>query len=373
MASISPYRAALPLLTKIKSPNSFFRDVKEDFRQFWQKGFYEQDKQPAFYIHRMQTKYRSYTGFNAYIHLDDYREERIRRHEHTIRAKEEQALELYHDRRALIKPVLLTYPNVLEIDALTNRITFSLKPTLEFDYEDEHHTYWRIDQPEYLERYAQLFAEKVPLTFIADGHHRCETSLLYCDLQKNANPGHTGQEAYNFLSAELFPASEIEIHNYNRLLESLNGLTAQQFLERLSEAYEIEPTGKSYKPATPHHLGMYLFGQWYRLSVRPEYLEQLPSLRERLDVAIFNQVVLKGILGVDDVRNYPKIKYQEGPKGTTALIESVDDGDATVAFNLYPVALEDMIAIAIEDGVLPPKSTWFFPRLRSGFTVQLFD
>jgi uncharacterized protein (DUF1015 family) len=373
MALLSPYRAALPLLSKIKSPNSFFRDVKVDFRSFLQKGFYEQDEQPAFYIHRVQTKYRSYTGFNAYIHLDDYREGRIRKHEHTIRAKEDQVMELYEERKALIKPVMLTYPNVLEIDALTNRITFSLKPALEFDFDDERHTIWRIDQPEYLETYARLFAEKVPLTYIADGHHRSETSLQYCAFKQQHNPGHTGQEAYNFLLAELYPASEIEIHNYNRLLETLNGLSGQQFLERLSEVYDIEATSKSYKPATPHNMGMYLFGQWYRLTVKPAYLQERPAVRDRLDVAIFNQVVLRGILGVEDVRTYPKIKYQEGPKGTVALIEMVDEGDATVAFNLYPVALEDMIAIAREDGVLPPKSTWFFPRLRSGFTVQLFE
>lgn len=280
MAQLSPYRATLPLLSKIKSPSSFFRDVKSDFRAFFQKGFYEQDTEPAYYVHRVQTKFRSYTGFNAFIHLEDYRSGRILKHEHTIRTKEEQVFGLYEARQALIKPVMLTYPNVLEIDALTNRLTFSLKPTLEFDFDDEHHTYWRIEQPEYLAAYSQLFADKVPFTYIADGHHRSETSLQFYERSKANNPNHTGNEPYNYLLAELFPASEIEIHNYNRMLESLNNLSGQHFLDRLSEFYLVEATTKSYKPPTPHNLGMYLFGQWYRLTVRPEYLEHRDSDRK---------------------------------------------------------------------------------------------
>lgn len=372
MAHLSPFRAAVPAMSKIKLPGSFFKEVKLDFRGFLNRGYFKQDDKPAYYLHRVQTKFRSYTGLTTFIHVEDYAQDKVKRHEHTIRAKEEHVGNLYDARQALIKPIMLTYPNVLEIDALTNRLTFSLKPAYEFDYDDEHHTFWRIDQHAYIEMYTNFFLEKVPVTYIADGHHRSQTSLQYYERCKATNPNHTGKEPYNYMMVTLFPASEIEIHNYNRLIETINGMSAPAFLSRLGETFEVRALAKSYKPPVAHHLGMYLYGQWYHLTVKQSYLAKYPDIRDRLDVAIFNREILHNILGVDDVRMYDKISYSEGPKGTTALTKAVDNGEAVAAFNLYPVALEDMIHIADGDGVLPPKSTWFYPRLRSGFIAQLF-
>jgi uncharacterized protein (DUF1015 family) len=372
MARIEPFVATVPVLEKISQPNDFFRDVKTEFRKFVKKGFYKTDAHEAFWIHRVQTKYRSYTGIVVYIHIEEYLSGAIRRHEHTIRAKEDKVQEIYEERQGLIKPVLLTYPNVMDIDALTNRLTFSLKPAYEFDFNDEHHTYWRIDQPVYVEHYKLAFRNKLPFTYIADGHHRSHTSAELYKRMKTENPTHHGNEPYNYLLAELFPVSEIEIHNYNRILTSLNGVDHETFLSRLEAFFELETSKTSFKPTLPHQIGMYFDKTWYHLTVKPQYLVKLDGIVDRLDVQIFNETVLRQALGIHDVRTYSGIEYMEGPRGTHELVGVVDNGDAIASFNLHPLALEDMVRIADQGGVLPPKSTWFFPRLRNGFIAQLF-
>lgn len=373
MANLSPFRAALPQLNRIKSTTSFFKDVKNDFRGYMERGFYRQDDHESFYIHRVRTKFRSYTGFVAFTDVNDYIKNKVKKHENTIKTKEDHVSGLYAARQALIKPVLLTYPNVMEIDTLTNRLTFSLKPMMEFNYEDEHHTFWRVDQPEYIEQYRELFKKKVKASYIADGHHRSHTSIQNYENSRRENPNHNGTEPYNFVFTEYFPVSELEVHNYNRLLTTLNGMPPQEFLRRLQTVFIVEASDKAVKPVMPLHLGLYLVGEWYNLTVRPEYLEGHTTLAERLDVQIFNEAILQDILGVVDARLYPGIAYLEGPKGTSALVKAVDEGDAVAAFNLYPMPLEHLVTLAKENAVLPPKSTWFFPRLRSGFMAQLFS
>lgn len=372
MAHITPFKAVVPQMEQIEKPESFFKQVKDDFQGLMKKGLFRQEEEEVFFLHRVQTKFRSYTGLLCCIHIEDYINGHIKKHENTISAKEDRTHGLFQQRGGLIKPVLLTYPNLMEIDSLTNRLTFSIKPMMEFAYDDEYHTFWRIDQPEYKDRYKELFAEKVENTYIADGHHRIHTAMNQYVQKRLENPQATGNEPWNWLMVGLFPTSEIEIHNYNRLLTHLGGLSKVDFLKKLEKSFIVEHSFRSVKPETPQHMGLYLRGDWYKLVVRPEFMEGRNDLRERLDVTLFNEAVLRDTLGVEDVRRYEGISYQEGPKGTQGLIEAVDNRSAAAAFNLYPLPYEYMIDISNADGVLPPKSTWFFPRLRSGFVAQLF-
>lgn len=370
MSNLSPFCPALPRMTMIPNPSSFFANVKSDFQSFYKSGYYYVEKTPGYYIHRVQTKFRSYTGIVAFISIEDYLSGNIVKHEHTINEKENKTNELFEKRKSLIKPVLLTYPNVMEIDALTNRLTFSIKPSLEFDIDTEHHTFWHIDQPHLIERYTQLFKEKVAKTYIADGHHRTSTTARkYLAAKETGVPEEQNPSKHLFV--ELFAVSEIEIHNYNRLLVKLEGHTGKSFLEKLTQSFLVEKAGKSVKPDNTHIFGMYLNKNWYKLTVKPEIIKSMPDAFSLLDAQLFNQLIMKEILGVEDIRHYPNIDYLEGPKGTGELTSKVDKKQAMAAFNLFPLPIEDMIAISDQGGVLPPKSTYFFPRSKSGVMAQL--
>lgn len=374
MAIISTFSPAVPRVSMIQSSSSFFDKAKEAFVKALNDGFYSKEEDQAFYLHRIQTKFRSYTGFVSLVDLEDYAQGRIIKHEHTIEAKAIKTLELYRERAALIKPVLLTYPNVFEIDALINRLTFSIKPLCEFDYQnDEHHTFWRISQPEHIERFTALFEQKVPKLYIADGHHRCETSLLYRNKITKENPNLPKDSPFNFLFVEMYSVSEIEVHNYNRYIKNLNGLRASQFIKLLENDFIVTPSSSSVKPSTEHKIGMYLEEKWYALEVKLEVLAELKTLKSRLDVQIFNELILLKILKVENVRTWEDIGYIEGPEGTQGLCDVIDSGEAIVGFNLYPLPIEDLFKLAESNEVLPPKSTWFLPRLRSALMAHLFD
>lgn len=375
MARIAPFKATLPDLSGITSNDSFFSVVKHEFSSFVEEGLYYENAVPAVYIYRIATLKRSYTGLLVVTHVEDYISGVIKRHENTLAEKEATMLSRFHSHKALIKPLLFTYPNVLDIDALINRLTISSPPSQTFSYQHERHTLWQIDEPVHIEMLQGLFAQKVPYAYIADGHHRAKTAeVLYLENKAN-NPNHTGDEPYNYVLSAYFPASEIEIHNFNRTLSSLKGLSIDEFLEKINHYYQIIPSSVAVTPITKYQVGMYLDSNWYELQLRPEFQGKSDevSTRERLDVDIFNKRVLQEILNIQDVRTEPEVRYIEGPKGTTALEKKVNKRKALVGFNLYPAALEDLIKISHEGDTMPPKSTWIEPRMRSGLIVHTYD
>jgi uncharacterized protein (DUF1015 family) len=371
MANINAFRPALPDLRDIVSTDDFFGTAKRKFPLYLSDGYYRQQDEPCIFIQRITKAGHSHTGIIACAHVQDYIDGHIKKHEHTLAAKELQMTDLFKERNGVIKPIMLTYPNVLEIDALINRITVALPYSFRIPYEDEVHTFWQISDPAQLERIKLLFQKHVKASYICDGHHRAVTAeKLYETYGDRNNP----DNPYNYLMAAYFPASEIVINNFNRVLTSLKGVKPDNFLERLSSIYHIEEEPIAFRPANKHQMGLYLDECWYRLFLREAYTPDPKSVpvEECLDVHLFNKYVLQHILGIEDVRLEDSIKYVEGVKGPAALERRVDGQKVMAAFNLYPVALEDLIAISDMNGTMPPKSTYIEPRMRNGFVAQLY-
>lgn len=373
MAKISPFRAALPDLSDIISFDDFFGSAKRKFPLYLSDGIYTQNKKKSFYIYRIKRPHRSHTGLLACTNVLDYINGKIKKHENTLAAKEAKMMRLFEERQALIKPILLTYPNVLEIDALINRITTSSSPSFYIPFQDEEHIFWQIDDPARIEALTETFEQKVEESYICDGHHRAKTSELLYKRYLDSNELETDKAQFNFMLVAYFPASEIEIHNYNRVIADLSNITEEAFLEQLGTYYNIESTEKNYTPIAKYEMGMYLDKQWYKLQLKEHYWPTAKTItKETLDVYFLNKFVLEGILEIEDVRTEPDIKYVEGPKGAFSLERKVREGKAKVGFNLYPVALEDLIKISDEQDTLPPKSTWIEPRMRNGFIAHLY-
>ena len=374
MASIYPFRAALPDLSDIISFDDFFGGAKRKFPLYLADGMYSQTPEPIMMIYRIKRPHRSHTGLIACAGVEDALQNRIKKHEHTLAAKADKMLSLIEERGALIKPVLLTYPNAMPIDAYINRYTITQAPSFVIPFEDEEHIFWMLTDPEQLKIVQGLFAEHVPGAYVCDGHHRiqsCETMYLK---NKAANPIHNGTEPYNYFLATYLAASEIEIHNYNRLLVSLKGHTPEAFLQKLSQYHLIAPAGRPVRPMQKHQMGLFLGKQWYSLKLRPEFEPSADTdIRQALDVTLLNRYVFQEILGIEDVRTEMEIKYLEGTKGMDELEFKVKDGKAVAGFNLYPVGLEDLIAISDLQGTLPPKSTYIEPRMRNAFLAQLYE
>ncbi|MGH1336442.1 MAG: DUF1015 family protein [Aureispira sp.] len=374
MATISPFRAALPDLTDIISFDDFFGSAKRKFPLYLSDGIYQQNKAPSLYIYRVKRAHRSHTGILACASVKDYIDGVIKRHENTLAAKEAKMMRLFEERQALIKPILLTYPNVLEIDAVVNRITTSSSPSFIIPFQDEEHIFWQIDDQRRIEALQALFEDKVDESYICDGHHRAKTSETFYKRYAESQELDKEKAQFNHMLVAYFPASEIEIHNYNRVVADLGKLTEKEFLHKLAPYYNITTVERYHNPLRQYDMGMLLGKQWYQLELLPKYYPKKGTpTNETLDVYFLNQFVLQEILGMEDIRTEPDIKYVEGPKGAFGLERRVREGRAKVGFNLYPVALEDLIKISDEQGTLPPKSTWIEPRMRNGFVAHLYE
>jgi uncharacterized protein (DUF1015 family) len=373
MAKISPFRAALPDLSDIISFDDFFGSAKRKFPLYLSDGIYNQGKKKSFYIYRIKRSHRSHTGLLACTNVLDYINGEIKKHENTLAAKEVKMMRLFEERQALIKPILLTYPNVLEIDALINRITTSVTPSFRIPFQEEEHIFWKIDDPVRIEALIKAFDENVNESYICDGHHRVKTSELLYKRYLKSNELETSKAQFNLMLVAYFPASEIEIHNYNRVIADIGALSQEGFLKKLGAYYNIEPLEQNYTPVAKYEMGMFLEDKWYKLHLKKSYWPTANTpTKETLDVYFLNKFVLEDILKIEDVRTEPNIKYVEGPKGAFSLERKVKEGKATIGFNLHPVALEDLIKISDEKDTLPPKSTWIEPRMRNGFIAHLY-
>lgn len=373
MASISPFSALLPALNKISSPDEFFAQAKKKFVDYVKNGAYQQSETPSLFIYRIRRAHRSHTGIIACAHIEDYLEGKIKKHENTLAAKEDKMLSLFYDRNAMIKPILLTYPNAMEIDAFINRLTISIKPSFTIRYDGEKHKFWQITDEEQVHQLVTLFQNHVPASYICDGHHRAASSQRQYEAKKAMNPEHNGTESYNYMLSAYFPISEIEVHNYNRYVVSLP-FSEKEFKEKMEQYFSIEKADKPATPSKPHQVGMYLNKQWYKLDFLPEVVHEAKkaSVKEQLDVEMLNHLVFEKILGVEDVRTSENILYSEGVLGTSNIEYLVDQCPKGVGFVMYPVALEDLLAIANINGTMPPKSTWIEPRMCNGFVAQNF-
>lgn len=346
--------------------------VRNRYLEFKEASIFIQDDIPCYYVYQITDRDQQvFNGIIAAASAEDYENDIIKKHEDTIEYKEVIFKDYLKTVGFNAEPVLLTYPDNNVIADIIEEIQ---KDRAEFEFTTTYrdtHLLWKVEDEVQLEKIAQEF-QQMETIYIADGHHRSTSSyLLYKEL-KNNNPEHTGTESYNFFMSYLIPESDLRIHEFNRVIKDLNGLTKEEFLIQLDMLYRIENRGQMpYKPAQPHHFSMYLDGEYYSLYLRKTGYKMETSL-DALDAQILYNTILEPILGVHDLRNDERIGYINGKRDIVSMESSVDNGNYRVGFRMLPVSIEEMKTIANDGLKMPPKSTFIEPKLRSGVTIYEF-
>ncbi|MCC5805139.1 MAG: DUF1015 domain-containing protein [Opitutales bacterium] len=339
-----------------------YAKARENFARLQAEGGLTRETEPCVYLYRQSMGGHSQTGLVTVCHIEDYENDRIKKHEKTRKAKEDDRSTLNRTLRAHPGPVFLTYKNDAKILELTEAAV-SGAPFFDFEAPDGvRHTLWRVAGGR---AYVDAFA-KVPASYVADGHHRAASAARVGKEMGDANPEHTGEEDYNWFLAVLFPAGELNILPYNRVVADLNGLSPEALLEKVSGRAKVTPDAAP-SPTRPGEVSMYLGGRWYGLEFAEDASE---GPIERLDVSRLQDKILAPLLGIDDPRTSERVDFVGGVRGTEELERRVDAGDWAVAFSMYPVTVEQLMEIADAGAIMPPKSTWFEPKLRSGLVVH---
>lgn len=341
----------------------------ENFRQWQQRGWLVQDDRPYYYIYAQTMDGRTQYGLVVCAHTDDYSEGKIKKHELTRKEKEDDRMIHVNIQDANIEPVFFSYPDNDGIEAIVKKYTVR-EPEYDFTAEDGFgHHFWVIDEQSDIERITEIFKD-IPAFYVADGHHRTAAAARVGAERKAANPNHRGDEEYNWFMAVAFPESQLKIIDYNRVVKDLNGLTPEQLLEKLSEDFTVTEKGNQvYKPEHLHNFSMYLDGKWYSLEAKPGRYDDSDPIGV-LDVTILSNLVLDKILGIKDLRTDKRIDFVGGIRGLGELSRRVDNGEMAVAFALYPVSMKQLVDIADSGNIMPPKTTWFEPKLRSGLAIH---
>ncbi len=363
----------LPEVEDIHS-DAVYNKAVENFKAFQEKGWLKQDTDSKYYIYAQTMNGVTQYGIVGAAACADYENGIIKKHELTRPEKEEDRMVLTRYLDANIEPVFFAYKAVPEIDAIVEGIEKQQEPVYNFTADDGFgHHFWTIDDPETNKRLESLFSEKVPFTYVADGHHRTAAAARI-GLEKTAqNPNHTGNEEYNFFMAVHFPDNQLQIIDYNRVVSDLNGLSEIDFLAELSKGFDVENMGTEiYKPAALHEFSLYLGGNWYKLTAKEGTYDDTDPIGI-LDVTILSKQVLEPILGIADLRTSKRIDFVGGIRGLGELKRRVDSGEMKAAFALYPVSMQQLINIADSGNIMPPKTTWFEPKLRSGLVIHKLD
>ena len=342
---------------------------QENLARFIREGVLVQDPEERYYVYRQRMGEIVQTGLVACAGVDDYQSGVIRKHELTRADKEEDRVRHIDALDANDEPVFYTYRHDPAISALIADV-IGEPPECDFTANDGvEHTVWCVVDPARISRLTELFAA-IPTLYVADGHHRSAAAARVRDLRRAANPGGTGQEEYNFFLTVIFPDREMNILPYNRTVCDLNGYTVAEFIALVGKRFEITPFKASVRPVERHHFGMYLAGKWYELEPKPGSFPETDAVA-RLDVSILQDNLLSPVLGIRNPRTDQRIHFVGGIRGVAELERLVDSGTAAVAFALFPTSLEELMELADAGKIMPPKSTWFEPKLRSGLFVHL--
>jgi len=354
--------------------------VVENFNAFKDYGWLVQDKEEKLYIYAQSMNPNDADahwqyGIVACAWSEDYINKVIKKHELTRKDKEEDRMKHVRITNANVEPVFFAYPAVNEIDAIVNNIVRHEKPVYDFVAKEDGfgHRFWTIDDKATIDRLVELFATKVPAMYIADGHHRSAAAALVGQEKKENNPRHTGKEEYNYFMTVIFPDNQLKIIDYNRVVKDLNGLSKADFIAALGKTYVVEDMGTEiYKPAKLHEHSMYLDGHWYKMTAKAGTFDDNDPIGV-LDVKILSDNVLDNILGIKDLRTDKRIDFVGGIRGLGELKRRVDSGEMAVAFAMYPVSMKQIIDIADSGNIMPPKTTWFEPKLRSGLVIHTLE
>ena len=343
----------------------------QNFNDFQQKGWLFQDAEPKFYIYAQTMDGRTQYGIAGAAFCEDYQNGIIKKHELTRPDKEDDRMVHVNTLDANAEPVFLSYRAVPEIDSIVDNIVKNQQPEYDFVSADGFgHKFWVIDDAKTNARIEQLFAEQVPALYVADGHHRTAAAARVGLERKAHNPNHTGNEEYNYFLAVIFPDSQLKIMDYNRVIKDLNGNTENEFLDKLSKAFAVKDMGTEiYKPQHLHQMSLYMGGHWYSLDAKPGTYDDGDPIGV-LDVTILTKQVLDPILGITDLRTSKRIDFVGGIRGLGELKRRVDNGEMKCAFAMYPVSMSQLLDIADTGNIMPPKTTWFEPKLRSGLVVH---
>ncbi|PVX51046.1 uncharacterized protein (DUF1015 family) [Balneicella halophila] len=360
----------LPKGTDIHSEEVYEKAV-ENFKEFQNKGFLKQDEEARFYIYAQTMNGVTQYGIVGCAACQDYEDGIIKKHELTRPDKEEDRMVLTRYVNANIEPVFFSYKAVPEIDEIVQSIVDTEEPEYDFTAEDGFgHHFWPVHDKTMNKRLEELFATKVPYTYVADGHHRTAAAARIGKEYAAKNPNHTGDEDYNYFMAVHFPDNQLQIIDYNRVVKDLNGLTKEEFLERVEEHFEVKNEGKEvYKPSKLHEFSMYIDGEWYSMQAKEGTYDDNDPIKA-LDVTVLSNYVLDEILGIKDLRTSTRIDFVGGIRGLEELKRRVDSGEMEVAFALHPVSMQQLIDIADTGNIMPPKTTWFEPKLRSGLVIH---
>lgn len=344
----------------------------ENFNAFQENGWLVQDEKEHYYIYAQTMNGRTQYGFVIAACVEDYMQGRIKKHELTRRDKEEDRMKHVRINNANVEPVFFAFPDNDELEAIIKE-TISKTPEYDFVAEDGFgHHFWVIDNDATISRITELFAE-IPSLYIADGHHRSAAAALVGHEKALSNPNHTGDEEYNYFLAVAFPSSHLRIIDYNRVVKDLNGLSVEEFLTKVSEHFVVEKIGEDiYTPNKLHNFSLYLDGEWYSLTAKEGTYDDNDPIGV-LDVTISSDLILRDILNIQDLRTDKRIDFVGGIRGLGELKKRVDSGEMKLALALYPVSMKQLIDIADTGNIMPPKTTWFEPKLRSGLVIHKLE
>lgn len=349
-----------------------YEKAAENFKKFQEKGWLKQDVDEHYYVYAQTMNGRTQYGLCVAAYVDDYMTGKIKKHELTRRDKEEDRMKHVRVNNANIEPVFFAYPHQDELDAIVAKV---VEGTPEYDFVTSDgfgHHFWIIDDKATIERITELFAA-MPAMYIADGHHRSAAAALVGDEKRRNNPNHKGDEEYNYFLAVCFPDNQLNIIDYNRVVKDLNGLTTAEFLEKLTKNFTVELKGEEiYKPIALHNFSLYIDGLWYSLTAKQGTYDDNSPIGV-LDVTIASNLILDELLGIKDLRTDKRIDFVGGIRGLGELKRRVDSGEMKMALALYPVSMKQLIDIADSGNIMPPKTTWFEPKLRSGLVIHKLD
>lgn len=354
-------------------PNSVerFENVREKFEEFYNNGIFTQDKKECYYIYRQITPTNTYIGLITGIAVDDYLNGNIKIHEHTLTQREETFKTYLDVCQFNAEPVLLTYKDNPSIENVINKY---INTRSEYEFCTTHHIkqdLWLVNNAEDIDTITNVF-EDIKDIYIADGHHRSASSVLYAQSKREQNPNYNPNDKFNYFLSYLIAESKLNIIEYNRTINSLNEHNPESFIDELKKVFDIEEKLETYTPNKRHNFSMYLAGKWYSLTAKKGSYNENDNV-ENLDAKILTQNVLTPILGITDLKTDNRINFMEGTKGAKGLQQKVDNEEAIVAFGLYPVSIGELKAVADANDIMPPKSTWIEPKMRSGLTIYSLE
>ena len=342
----------------------------ENFKKWQEKGWLVQDKKEQYYVYAQTMDGRTQYGLVVCANTEDYMSGAIKKHELTRKEKEDDRMIHVRIQNANLEPVFFAYPDNAEINAIVENVVKSKAPEYDFVAEDGFgHTMWIIDDDATIKRITEIFST-IPAFYVADGHHRTAAAARVGAEKKAQNPNHTGKEEYNFFMAVVFPESQLKIIDYNRVVKDLNGMSQEEFIKKLGDFFTVEKKGKEiYRPSGLHNFSMYIGGEWYSLTAKAGTYDDNDPIKV-LDVSVFSDFIADKLLDIKDLRTSKRIDFVGGIRGLGELKKRVDSGEMAAAFALYPVSMRQLITIADTGNIMPPKTTWFEPKLRSGITIH---